>query len=163
MNWQEICSHPSLKDLPFKLETDRWGHIVMSPASNRHSLLQGEIQALLRAHADGVGVAFPECSVATSAGVKVADVARASIDFLRRHGAANPYPESPEIVVEILSDSNTGAEMEEKKELYFERGARECWLCTDAGEILFYEAGRRLVKSAMIPRFPAQVRLPFDR
>jgi hypothetical protein len=38
MRWQEICDHPCLRDLPFKLETDRWGHIVMSPASNRHSL-----------------------------------------------------------------------------------------------------------------------------
>lgn len=33
MNWQEIRSHPALEDLPFKLETDRWGHIMMSPAS----------------------------------------------------------------------------------------------------------------------------------
>jgi len=41
MNWQEICDNPQLRDLPFKLETDRWGHIVMSPASNRHSLVQG--------------------------------------------------------------------------------------------------------------------------
>lgn len=26
MNWQEVCSHPYLKDLSFKLETDRWGY-----------------------------------------------------------------------------------------------------------------------------------------
>jgi hypothetical protein len=25
MNWQEICSHPALKDLPFKLETRPMG------------------------------------------------------------------------------------------------------------------------------------------
>ncbi len=37
MNRQDIRSHPQLKDLSFKLETDRWGHIVMSPASNRQS------------------------------------------------------------------------------------------------------------------------------
>ena len=34
---------------------------------------------------------------------------------LQRHGIANPYPEAPEIVIEILSPSNTLAEMEEKK------------------------------------------------
>ncbi|AGA89445.1 hypothetical protein Thimo_0599 [Thioflavicoccus mobilis 8321] len=161
MNWQEICAHPALKDLPFKLETDRWGHIVMSPASNRHSLLQGEIQALLRRFADD-GLAFPECSVATDAGVKVADVAWASTAFLRRHGAANPYPEAPEIVIEVLSASNSRAEMEEKKALYFARGAQEFWLCTDAGEIVFYGPSSQLEQSLLVPGFPARVTLPFD-
>lgn len=160
MNWQEICAHPALKDLPFKLETDRWGHIVMSPASNRHSLFQGEIQALLRVHA-GEGVAFPECSVATSAGVKVADVAWASRAFLSRHGSTNPYPEAPEIVVEVLSDSNARAEMEEKKALYFAQGAQECWLCTEDGEMILYEASGRLERSRLAPAFPARVQLPF--
>jgi Uma2 family endonuclease len=161
MNWQEICSHPSLKDLPFKLETDRWGHIVMSPASNRHSLLQGEIQALLRTHTSG-GLAFPECSIATSAGVKVADVAWASGAFLRLHGAADPYPAAPEIVVEVLSDSNTRAEMDEKQRLYFERGAQEFWLCTQPGEMLFFDANGALADSRLVPDFPARVSLPFD-
>lgn len=161
MNWQDICSHPSLKDLPFKLETDRWGHIVMSPASNRHSLLQGEIQALLRLHATG-GLAFPECSVGTALGVKVADVAWASGDFLRQHGSADPYPEAPEIVVEVLSDSNTRAEMDEKQGLYFERGAREFWLCTPEGEMLFFGKDGLLPSSRLVPGFPGRVSLPFD-
>jgi Uma2 family endonuclease len=160
MNWQEICSHPALKDLPFKLETDRWGHIVMSPATNRHSRLQSLIARLL----DGAlsdGEAFVECSVSTSAGVKVADVAWASMEFLRRHGSANPYPEAPEIVVEVLSDSNTRAEMEEKKALYFAQGARECWLCSEDGEMILYEASGRLERSRLAPEFPARVQLPF--
>lgn len=161
MNWQQICSHPSLKDLPFKLETDRWGHIVMSPESNRHSLLQGEIQALLRLHAPA-GLAFPECSVGTAAGIKVADVAWASGDFLHQYGAADPYPNAPEIVVEVLSDSNTRAEMDEKQGLYFERGAQEFWLCTQAGEMLFFDANGPLPSSRLAPGFPARVSLPFD-
>lgn len=161
MDWQEVCAHPALKDLPFKLETDRWGHIVMSPASNRHSLLQGEIQALLRCHAES-GVAFPECSVATAAGVKVADVAWASTDFLRRHGAANPYPEAPEILVEVLSASNTRAEMDEKKELYFARGAREVWICEGDGAMRFYSNHAQLECSGLVPAFPLRVSLPFE-
>jgi len=160
MNWQEICSHPALKDLPFKLETDRWGHIVMSPASNRHSRLQSLIARTLDGACPG-GEAFVECSVATSAGVKVADVAWASVAFLRRHGDANPYPEAPEIVVEVLSESNSRAEMDEKKALYFEKGARECWLCTDAGELMFFEAAGRLERSRLAPAFPARVHLQF--
>jgi Uma2 family endonuclease len=160
MNWQEICAHPALKDLPFKLETDRWGHIVMSPASNRHSWLQAEIQTLLRQLASG-GSAVVECSIETTAGIKVADVAWASRDFLARHGAANPYPEAPEIVVEVLSDSNTRAEMDEKKELYFARGAREFWLCDTDGAMTFHNNHAVLARSALVPDFPGRVTLPF--
>ena len=158
MSWQEICSDPALRDLPYKLETDRWGHIVMSPASNRHSLLQGEIQDLLRRHTDSCR-AFPECSIATTAGVKVADVAWASLDVLGRHGFTNPYPEAPEFIVEVLSDSNTRAEMEEKKELYFARGETEFWLCDVDGAMSFWNNHARLETSELVPDFPPRVDL----
>ncbi len=160
MNWQEICENPRFRDLPFKFETDRWGRIVMSPASNRHSLLQAEIKHLLRAYrADGY--AFPECSIATTLGVKVADVAWASDAFLRRHGAANPYPEAPEIVAEVISASNSLAEMEEEKVLYFAQGACEVWLCQEDGALLFYSNLARLGHSDLVPGFPFRVVLPF--
>jgi Uma2 family endonuclease len=160
MNWHEICAHPALKDLPFKLETDRWGHIVMSPASNRHSWLQAEIQTLLRQLASG-GSAVVECSIETTAGIKVADVAWASRGFLGRHGDANPYPEAPEIVVEVLSESNTRAEMDEKKELYFARGAQEFWLCDADGGMTFHNNHAVLAQSVLVPDFPGRVTLPF--
>ena len=160
MNWQEICSHPALRDLPFKLETDRWGHIMMSPATNRHSRLQSLIARLLDREMSE-GEAFVECSVATSEGIKVADVAWASAAFLRRHVDADPYPQAPEIVVEVLSPSNTRAEMEEKKVLYFARGAREVWICSDNGELVFHDADRCLEHSALAPAFPARIQLPF--
>jgi len=159
MNWQEVCEHPSLKDLPFKLETDRWGHIVMSPATNKHSWLQGEILALLRQSLPG-GRVLPECSIQTSEGVKVADVAWGSVDFFARHRFANPYPESPEIVVEVLSPSNTWAEMQEKRELYLACGAREFWLCGEDGRVRFYSRDFELERSALALGFPEKVELP---
>jgi len=39
MNWQEVCEHPSLKDLPFKIELDEFGRIVMSSVKIYHSVL----------------------------------------------------------------------------------------------------------------------------
>ncbi|TVQ89489.1 MAG: Uma2 family endonuclease [Chromatiaceae bacterium] len=161
MHWRQIREHPSLQDLPFKIETDRWGHILMSPASNRHSLLQGELQALLRTLTPS-GAAFPECSVSTAEGVKVADVAWASAAFLARHGDADPYPEAPEILIEVISPSNSTAEMAEKRALYFAGGALEVWLCDEAGGLRFFDANGALEHSALVPTFPAQVRLPFD-
>jgi len=161
MNWQEVCTHPALRDLPFKLETDRWGHIVMSPASNRHSWWQSEIQNLMRTLAQG-GYPVIECSIATREGVKVADVAWASLAFLRRHGTANPYPEAPEVVVEVLSESNSRAEMNEKRQLYFARGAQEFWLCDQNGALAFHDRQGSITQSALIPDFPHHLRLPFE-
>ena len=55
MNWQEVCEHPGLKDLPFKIELDEYGRIVMSPVKLFHAALQGEIEFLLRSLLKGVG------------------------------------------------------------------------------------------------------------
>lgn len=161
MNWQTLCDDPVLQDLPFKFETNRWGKIEMSPATNRHGLFQILIaQWLLKLLPGGYPIA--ECIIQTTEGVKVADVAWASGDFLRRHGVTNPYPEAPEIVVEILSPSNTLAEMEQKKELYFARGAREFWICEEAGTMRFYNNHAQLTVSSLAPEFPAQLELPFS-
>ena len=162
MNWQQIRSHPQLRSLPFKLETDRWGHIVMSPATNRHARLQSLIARLLGGLLDG-GEAFVECAVATPEGVKVADIAWASADFLRRYDDTDPYPQAPEILIEVLSPSNTRAEMEEKKALYFGCGATEVWICAQDGSLTFYDREGRLERSALAPDFPARVELPFGR
>ena len=39
MNWASICENPVLANLPYKIQTDKWGNIVMSPASTRQKLL----------------------------------------------------------------------------------------------------------------------------
>ena len=160
MQWQEICDNPLFNNMPFRFETDRWGKIVMSPATNRHSRYQGFITRQLdRIPANGE--AIPECSIQTADGVKVADVVWASADFLHRHGLENPFSEAPEIVVEVLSPSNTLAEMEQKKELYFARGAREFWLCEEDGTMQFYNNHARLESSQSAPDFPACIKLLF--
>lgn len=160
MQWQEICDNPLLKDLPFKIETNRWGKIEISPASNRHSRYQGLITRLLdRLLIDGE--AIPECSIQTCEGVKVADVVWASNDFLRRNRLDNPYSQSPEIVIEILSPSSTLTEMLAKKELYFSSGAQEFWLCQEDGRMRFYANHSQLECSQYALNFPARLQLPF--
>ncbi len=123
MSRQDICDNRLFKDLPFKVETDRRGHIVMSPATDKRSRLQGEVLNLLR-QAFPHGRVLSECSVQTCERVKVADAVWASSEFFARHGSTNPYPEAPEIVIEVLSVSNGLTEMEEKSELYFAGSAR---------------------------------------
>lgn len=156
MDWQEICASPLLRDLPFKIETDALGRIVMSPASNRHGLYQSRIAVLLSRLLPG-GESQTECSVATADGVKVAGVVWRSDAFAARHGDATPYPLAPEIVVEIVSPSNTVAELLRKKELYFARGAQEFWLCAGDGALRFFNNHSELAASALAPEFPATV------
>lgn len=46
MRWEEVCEHKQLQDLPFKIELNKWGQIVMSPVKIKHSFYQGRIQRL---------------------------------------------------------------------------------------------------------------------
>jgi hypothetical protein len=39
MQWADVLADRSLRDLPYKIELDRNGNIIMSPASNRHGRL----------------------------------------------------------------------------------------------------------------------------
>lgn len=150
MQWQEVLDNPLLKDLPFKVELNEWGQIVMSPASNRHGILQAAIvRALTRAREEGVVIA--ECSVLTAKGVKVADVAWASADFMDNQGEATPYLKAPEVCIEIISPSNSSREMEEKRELYFAKGAQEVWLCDEQGALRFYDCVGSLETSRLFP------------
>ncbi|HMT92870.1 hypothetical protein [uncultured Thiothrix sp.] len=74
MRWQEICEHPLLQNLPFKIETNKWGKLEMSPTSNEHGLYQSMIIKLMFKLANGGG-SLTECSIQTADGIKVADVA----------------------------------------------------------------------------------------
>lgn len=133
LRWAELCNDPLLHDLPGKIELNGYGVIEMSPASNRHGLNQAAIaRALAEQLADGEAIV--ECSIATSDGVRVPDVAWASHDFLARHGDVTPYPAAPEICVEVRSPSNTDAEMAFKTRLFLEAGAVEVWIVSEAGE-----------------------------
>ena len=43
MTWAEICDDKRLQNLPFRIESDRWGNIVMSlPPRSRHGEYQFE-------------------------------------------------------------------------------------------------------------------------
>ena len=157
MDWAEVIEHRSLRDLPFKIETNRYGQIVMSPASNRHSLFQGLILKQLSKKAGGT--AMPECAISTEEGVKVADVAWASHEFLRQHLAEIAYSAAPELCVEVLSPSNSVEEIDEKTRLYLQHGAIEVWICDGDGAMKFMNQSGELERSELVPKFPLRVRI----
>ena len=143
--WREVVNSPYLRDLPFKLELNEDGKVefAMSPATNRHSLFQGRLQAfLLRCLPNGVQM--PECSILTSKGVKVADVVWASDAFFARYRDTTPYPKAPDLCIEVASPSNTAEELAKKTRLYLEAGAVEVWIVREDGTVELYgPEGRR--------------------
>ena len=64
--------------------------------------------------------------------------------------------------MEILSASNTSEEMREKALLFFEKEAQEFWLCTEEGEMSFYDRTGQLARSLLVPVFPQVVRFQTD-
>ena len=90
-------------------------------------------------------------------GVKAADVAWVS----RERRASRPndpvYLIAPEICVEVVSPSNPEGELQERKRLFFEKGASEFWLCGLRGEMTFFDPGAQIEHSRLCPGFPKQI------
>lgn len=158
MNWQEVCADKALQDIPYKIELNRWGQIVMSPAKNKHSVYQGVIQSIIQSMVKE-GLTYPECPIQTEDNVKVADVVWISRERYQKIKNDDVCSIAPEICIEIKSFSNTLEEMKFKKELYFKAGAAEFWLCNENGEMSFYSRDGQMKKSAIVPNFPVYVEL----
>src|SRR2546425_9027402 len=149
--WDELCRDPSLQDLPYKIEINAWGKVEMSPASNRHARLQGELAAELKRQLGGS--VLTECSILTRIGIRVPDVAWMSSDFIANYAEITPYQRAPEICVEIVSPSNVTAEIVEKTQAYLAAGAVEVWIVAEDGTIRYFGAQGEMAQSA----FPARV------
>src|SRR5438105_1795055 len=116
-HWAELLADPELRKIEGRIETDRHGHIIMSPPpAPRHGRLQSQIVRLLQNFLPH-GEIVTECPISTADGVKAADVAWASVDCWQEMGNRAFFPRSPEICVEVLSPGNTEAEMREKMAL----------------------------------------------
>jgi Uma2 family endonuclease len=159
--WAELLVNRELARFEGRIETDRHGQIIMSPPPvPSHGSFQLEIGHLLRQLMPN-GRTLTECPISTADGVKAADVAWASPECMRELGDRVCFPRAPEICIEVLSPSNTEAEMQEKLALYFDAGAREVWLCSASGAMSFLgqDASRHLSGSKICPQFPRQIDL----
>lgn len=150
--WQEAIRNPFLQNLPYKIESNKFGQLLMSPASNWHGITQFNTGNKIKELKKG-GVIIIECSILTNEGVRVADVAWASDEFYLEFGDKTPYPKAPEICVEIKSPANTKGEMEEKIRLYLEKGAQEVWIVDEKSKATFYTHTGKMKKSKLVEDF----------
>lgn len=156
--WSRTLRDPSLRDLPYKIETNEYGQLVMSPQKPLHGYLQSRLCDELREHVTKPGRRPVEFAIQTSKGVKVPDVVWISEERWQQMGAdAEVSPIAAEICIEVLSASNTAAEIDEKRRLYFAHGAREMWTCDLEGTICFFDPSGERSTSALVPTFPKAI------
>ena len=159
--WDELLDDPELARIEGRIETDRHGHIIMSPPpASGHGKLQARIAHLLQNLLPD-GETLTECPISTADGVKAADIAWASEQSSSELGNRACFLHAPEICIEVLSPRNSVAEMKEKRALYFDAGAREVWFCSTSGGMTFYvrEQQDPLENSRLCPEFPSQIKL----
>ena len=158
--WAELLADPELARLPHRIETDRHGHILMSPPpAPKHGNFQSEVAHLLRSLLTA-GRVITECPLSTSDGVKALDVAWLRPGRAQELRSTTCLVRAPEICVEVLSVSNTPAEITEKIALYFEAGAQEVWTCDQDGTLEFHFSTPPEVRQAseICPKFPSVIR-----
>lgn len=126
--WNEIVSDPLLSELPYKVETNAQGQIILSSHTNRHSKAQRSLQKLLDRHAP-TGEVYPEFVIATAQGVKSPDV--------------------------VWGSPKREREMEEKRALTGRLEHRRSGSSNRTAE--FASLGRRMEESTLVPESPDQV------
>lgn len=156
--WSRILQDPRFEDLPYKVETNEHGQLILSPHKLRHSFQQGRFVELLRDHHARPGHCAVEFAIETPKGIKVPDVVWISEERCTTIPEdAEASPVVPDLVIEVLSPSNTRREMEDKRSLYIAGGAREVWTCDPEGRMTFYDANGEIPASALVPSFPASI------
>jgi Uma2 family endonuclease len=153
MTWAELCENPKFQDLPFKIELNRAGQIIMSPTKNTHGYYAAEIARLLRELLP-TGKSFVELAIETEDSTKVADAAWASDKTFKIIKNEASCSVAPEICVEVRSPGNSNAEIAFKRDLYLKAGAREYWVCDLTGRMQFFNSSGKIARSKLCPDFP---------
>jgi Uma2 family endonuclease len=136
--WGELQWDQDLARLPYTIETDRFGRIIMSPPpALDHTKRVARI--LRRLHESfPQGEVLPETAISTTDGVKVTDAAWLSPGRAQELDAGPCLLRAPEVFIEVLSPTNSQQEKDEKRALYFEAGTAEVWICGLDGLMTFH-------------------------
>jgi Uma2 family endonuclease len=162
--WAEIMAESFVDGSISKIETDREGHVMMSPSAGKdHGDRQAEIVYQLRSLLPAGGV-LAECGVSTQEGNKTPDISWISMHHPQfRQPDVKVLNPAPEICVEVLSPSNSTEDIELKKRLYFAEGAQEVWVCGLEGQMKFFSPAGELKSSKLCPKFPKRILTSHER
>jgi Uma2 family endonuclease len=159
--WQEICSDPAFADRPERFEIDANGQLIMSPPPGfDHRQRARAIANLLDRLHPGELATIEQPMLTRNGQVRIADVVlltNAQKAWLIAN-TTSPLSTAAPICIEILSPSNTTAEVTEKRALYFDAGATEVWLCNLDGSMSFFSGvDHQVSTSSLCPDFPQRI------
>lgn len=115
---------------PFYYELRRGEPIPVTRPKFKHFRIQKQLEQLLEQAAGGLGVVTMEFAFRPlpEYELRVADVAYVTRERWERTDPEDNLRGAPELVVEVLSPSNTVAEINEKEELCLENGSLQFWV-----------------------------------
>jgi Uma2 family endonuclease len=121
-----------LPDTPegYRCELRHGEMIKMAPPKYDHFMIQQILRDLLDKAAAGAGRVFTEAGFRPlpDGEFRIADLAYASNEQWARSRSTQYFLGAPQIVIEVLSPSNTAAEMNDKEKLCLENGCQEFWI-----------------------------------
>lgn len=128
MTVQQYRELPQREDVVQELH---WGQVVtLTRPKMRHAKIQSRLVRLLRPRAEHLGVIESEVAFCTLPEYELRGADVAFISHQRWDATADDdnLHGSPEVVIEVLSPSNSKQEMREKATLYLSTGAQEFWV-----------------------------------
>ena len=132
MNWQEACAHPALQNLPFKIELNRDGEVIMNAVQVNHALYAWEIMRLLERFLPE-GKCPPEFPIMTSDNVKSPDVAWISVKRLKDVQGMPALSIAPEIVLRSNRQTIPGKSCMKKPSYILRRKLKRSGFVTKRG------------------------------
>lgn len=132
--YEALLADPQFRAVPGRGELNAWGQVIVTPPADFwHYRVAARLGRLLMASLGGEAVQEGAIAI-EGAGTFVADVVWCSPAFLAAHGGERILQQAPEICIEVLSESSSTREIEEKRAAYLAAGAREVWIVDPQGE-----------------------------
>lgn len=138
-------------------ETNAQGQIILNPPigflhANRADKIGSAIKHLLPDWS-----VWPELGLHTADGIKAPDLSCAPAGFPVTTDSRGFLLHAATLCVEIMSPSNTWEEMRHKILLYLAAGAKEVWICDQAGVLHFHDGSGETTRSALAPDMAARL------
>jgi Uma2 family endonuclease len=149
----------------------RHGELVsVTRTKLKHSLIQRNLRALLERCADSASYVDTEVAFRPlpEHELWVADVAYVGPERFQQADPEENFSGAPELVIEVLSPSNTAAEIYDKEQICLANGAREFWVVdpdrrqvkvtTPDGHTLTWQSGQEIP----LPVLSAEAKIKVD-
>lgn len=139
MTWAEILEDEKWEGISDKVELDENGKVCLTAMNDLVRDIQRHFLSILTEALSDDGQLMIECAIALEKRVISPDIAYASDEFVEGHEMENPFTKAPELCIEILKESLSPKELDNRIECYFKLGAKEVWTINSDKKVQVYD------------------------